>query len=146
MTTITATTVPAATHARVSWRSGLTTAAIAAVVTPALATVFTVADAPLGVHGEAIPILAFVQMVLLGSLIGIVLARHSRRTTFLRVTVALTALSCVPSVALGTGAVDKLGLVLTHLVAAAIVIPRLARATDPDPSSVSAGGPAAPRP
>lgn len=65
-------------------------------------------------------------MVVLGGLIGIVVARHVGRTAFLRATVALTALSCVPSIALGTALGDKAGLVLTHLVAAAIIVPRLA--------------------
>ena len=55
------------------------------------------------------------------------IARHTSRTTFYRVAVALTALSCVPDVALGDGAVSKAGLVLTHVVAAAIIVPRLAR-------------------
>lgn len=65
-------------------------------------------------------------MVVLGGLIGIVLARHVGRTAFLRVTVALTALSCVPSIALGTALGDQAGLVLTHLVAAVMIVPRLA--------------------
>ena len=75
----------------------------------------------------AIPVLAFAQMVLIGSVIGIVVARHTSRTTFVRATVVLTALSCVPSLAWGATATDKVGLVVTHLVAAAIVIPRIAR-------------------
>ena len=66
-------------------------------------------------------------MVALGRVIGIVLARHLGRTAYLRATVVLTALSCVPSLALGDTVGDKLGLVLTHLVAAAIIVPRLAR-------------------
>jgi uncharacterized protein DUF6069 len=127
MTTITAIPVSTTTTpARVSWRSGVTTAVIAAVVTTALAAAFHAVGAPLEVDGEPIPVFAFAQMVLLGGIIGIVLARHTRRTTFLRAIVVLTALSCVPSIALGTSVGDKLGLVLTHLVAAAIVVPRLA--------------------
>ena len=55
------------------------------------------------------------------------LARHTSRRTFLRTTIVLTALSVVPSIALGATVADKLGLVVTHLVAAAIIIPRLAR-------------------
>jgi hypothetical protein len=127
MTTITATTVSTTTTpARVSWRGGVTTAAVAAAVTTALAAAFNTLGAPLEVGGEPIPVFAFTQMVLLGGVIGIVLARHTGRTTFLRATVVLTALSCVPSLALGTTVGDKLGLVLTHAVAAAIVVPRLA--------------------
>lgn len=130
MTTITSTTVVPSTRsgrtARVTWRAGATTTAAAAVVVTALAAAFDAAGAPLGVDGESIPLLGFAQMVVLGGLIGIVVARHVGRTAFLRATVALTALSCVPSVALGTTAGDKAGLVLTHLVAAAIIVPRLA--------------------
>jgi hypothetical protein len=126
MSTITATAVPTTNTAHVSWRSGVTTAAGAAAVTTALAAAFGAVGAPLEVGGEPIPVFAFTQMVLLGGVIGIVLGRHARRTTFFRSTVVLTALSCVPSLALGTTVGDKLGLVVTHLVAAAIVIPRLA--------------------
>ena len=40
---------------------------------------------------------------------------------------ALTVLSTVPDVAWGDGFVSTAGLILTHVVAAAIIIPRLAR-------------------
>lgn len=126
MTTITATLVPTTTATRVSWRAGLITVVVAAAVTTALAAAFGALGFPLDVGGEPIPVFAFAQMVLLGGAIGIVLARRVRRTTFVRATVVLTALSCVPSLALGTTVGDKLGLVLTHLVAASIVVPRLA--------------------
>jgi UPF0716 family protein affecting phage T7 exclusion len=66
-------------------------------------------------------------MVLLSTIVGIVIARHTSRTTFFRVALALTALSCVPDAALGDGFVSKAGLMLTHVVAATIIIPRLAR-------------------
>ena len=66
-------------------------------------------------------------MVLLSTVIGIVIARHTSRTTYYRVTVALTVLSFVPDLALGDGYVNKVGLILTHVVAAAIIVPRLAR-------------------
>jgi hypothetical protein len=130
ITTSTTPTTPTAdtvARIRVSWRSGLTTGVVAAAVTTALAGAFAAAGSPLEVQGEAIPVFAFAQMVLLGSVIGIVVARHSRRTTFVRATVVLTAASCIPSLALGTGVFSKLALVLTHVVAATIVIPRLAR-------------------
>ena len=133
MTTITTTarTIASTTSARratdrVSWRSGATTTLVAAVVVTALAALLHAAGAAPGVDGEAIPVLAFAQMVALGGVVGIVLARHVGRTAFVRTTVVLTAVSCVPSVALGTAAGDKLGLVLTHVVAAAIIVPRLA--------------------
>ncbi len=127
MSTITATTAPATTtRTRVpTWRFGLATGVLAAAATAAVVAAAQVAGIPPEVQGEAIPILGFVQMVLLGTLIGIVMARRLRTSTFVRATVVLTAASCIPSLALGTG-ISKLVLVLTHVVAAAIVIPRLA--------------------
>jgi hypothetical protein len=127
MSTITATTAPATTSARVSWPSGLTTVLVAAVVTTLVAVALQAIGVGLEIDGESIPVLAFAQMVALGGVIGIVLARHLGRTAYLRTTIALTALSCVPSLALGDTVSDKLGLVLTHLVAAVIIVPRLAR-------------------
>jgi len=127
MSTITASTAPSATSTRVSWGRGVVTVAAAAVATTVLAMALQAAGVGLDVDGESVPALAFAQMVTLGGVIGIVLARHLGRTAFLRATIALTALSCVPSLAFGDTAGDKLGLVLTHLVAAAIIVPRLAR-------------------
>jgi hypothetical protein len=129
MSTITASTTTGSTVStkRVpTWRAGLTTGVVAAAVVSVAVAAASAAGVPFDIDGEQIPALAFAQMVLLGTVIGIVVARRVRRTTFLRVTVALTALSCVPSLALGDGA-TKLSLVATHLIAAAIVIPRLAR-------------------
>jgi Family of unknown function (DUF6069) len=126
MSTITATT-PAALSSRVSWRSGLVTVVIGAVATTLVALGLQAVGIGLEVDGESIPALAFAQMVTLGGVIGVVLARHLGRTAYLRTTVALTALSCIPSLALADSIGDKLSLVLTHLVAAAIIVPRLAR-------------------
>jgi len=58
---------------------------------------------------------------------GVAPPATSNRTTFYRATVALTVLSCVPDIAWGDGFVSKAGLVLTNVVAAAIIVPRLAR-------------------
>ncbi len=52
------------------------------------------------------------------------------RQRFYHQTVALVALSCVPSVALPPSVATKIALVATHLIAAAIVIPVLARRTN----------------
>jgi hypothetical protein len=130
MSTITATPITTTTPAgaRVSWRAGLTTVALAAVATTLLAAVLRAAGAGLTVDAEPIPLPAFAQMVLVGGVIGLVVARHVGRTTFVRTTVALTALSCVPSIALGTTLADQAGLVLTHVAAAAFIVPRLAPA------------------
>jgi Family of unknown function (DUF6069) len=114
------------TSTRVSWGSGLATGAIAAVVTTVVAVALRAAGVPLDVQGEQIPILGFAQLVLVATVIGIVLARRLSRTAFLGTTVVLTVLSFVPDLLADTGTASKLGLMLTHVVAAAIVIPRLA--------------------
>ena len=93
----------------------------------AVAGAFQAAGHTLSVVDGPIPLASFAQMVLLSTVVGIVIARRTSRTTFYRVTVALTVLSCVPDVAWGDGFVSKAGLVLTHVVAAAIIVPRLAR-------------------
>jgi len=115
------------TAGRVTWKRGLATGAVAAVAATAIAAAFQAAGHTLSVTDGAIPPLAFAQMVLLSTVVGIVIARHTSRTTFVRVAVALTVLSCVPDVALGDGPLSTAGLMLTHVVAAAIIVPRLAR-------------------
>jgi hypothetical protein len=136
MSTITATTASASpttatTRTRVpSWRFGLATGVLASAATTVVVVAARAAGVPPEVDAESIPILGFVQMVLLGTVIGIVMARRMRTATFVRATVVLTALSCVPSLALGTGISSKLVLVLTHLVAAAVVVPRLSSRMD----------------
>lgn len=133
MSTTTATTFPTSSTASTktrrtpTWRYGLTTAVVAAAATTAVAAGLRAVGVELSVQGEPIPILGFAQFVLISAVVGIVVARHVSRTTFIRVTVALTALSCVPDLAWGTTAADTVGLICTHLVAAAIIIPRYAR-------------------
>jgi len=129
MSTITAptTTQAVATSRAPSWRFGLAAGVIAATATTASVVVLRAVGVPLEVGAEPIPLLGFAQMVMLGTVIGIVMARHMRRTSFIRATVVLAAVSCIPSVALGTGVGSKLALVLTHVIAAAIVVPWFAR-------------------
>jgi hypothetical protein len=129
MTAITVpdTTTVADTTRVPSWRSGLGTAAVGAAVTTVVAVALRAAGVPLEIAGEEIPVLGFAQMVLLFGAVGVVLARHLKRSTFVVTTVVLTALSFVPDVTADTGTASKLGLMLTHVVAAAIIIPRLAR-------------------
>ncbi len=112
---------------RVTWARGLLVAVAAAVAVTAVAGAFQAAGHQLAVTDGPIPLLAFAQMVVLFSLVGVVIARHTSRATFFRVTAALTVLSCLPDLAFGDGVLSRVGLVLTHLVAAAIVVPRLAR-------------------
>jgi len=127
-TTATASYAGTDKHAgRVSWKRGLGTAVAAAVASTAVAAAFQAAGHALSVTDGAIPVAAFAQMVLVFSVVGILIARHTSRATFFRVTAVLTVLSCVPDIAYGASALDTVGLISTHLVAAAIVVPRLAR-------------------
>ena len=130
MSTITATrTAPqTATPARVpSWRFGVGTGVVAAAAVSAVVVALRAAGVHLDVEGEPIPVAGFAQMVLLGTVIGIVMARRMRRNRFVWATVVLTSASCIPSLAWGTGVGSKLALVLAHVVAAAIVVPAFAR-------------------
>ncbi len=115
------------TAGRVTWARGLASGLAAAVAVTVIAGAFQAAGHALAVTDGEIPLPAFVQMVLLSTVAGVVIARRTSRTTFYRVAAALTALSCVPDLALGDGVVSKAGLILTHVVAAAIIVPRLAR-------------------
>jgi peptidoglycan/LPS O-acetylase OafA/YrhL len=104
----------------------------AAVVTAAAAALHAT-GVSFEVDGEMIPLLGFAQMTFLGAVIGgVMLAVLNRRSAqparrFLQATVALTALSCIPSVAWPDDAATKLSLVALHVVAAIIVVPLLAR-------------------
>jgi hypothetical protein len=112
---------------RITWARALATGAVAAAAVTAIAAAFAASGHPLSLADGAIPVLSFGQMVLVAVVLGTVLARRLSRAAFLRTAIVLTALSCVPDLALGASALDAAGLVLTHLVAAAIVVPRLAR-------------------
>ena len=121
-----------ATTSRSLLRTTVTVGVVAAVGTTAVAAALRAAGVPFEVDG-AIPLMGFAQMTLLGAFIGgIIVAVLNRRSAvprqrFLQVTGLLTALSCVPSVTLPPDAATKIALVATHLVAAAIIVPVLAR-------------------
>jgi len=112
---------------------GLTAAAVAAVATATIAAAGEFAGISLGVNGTAIPVSGFAVLTVICSVVGLVvalmLARSARRprTAFVRATIVLTALSLVPDVLADASAATKVLLTLTHLVAAAIVIPAIAR-------------------
>jgi amino acid transporter len=78
--------------------------------------------------GASIPIAGFAQLTLVFSLVGVgiaaVMARKARRP---RTAVALTALSFVPDLTFGFDAGSAATLITLHTVAAAIVVPTLAR-------------------
>jgi peptidoglycan/LPS O-acetylase OafA/YrhL len=123
------TTRSASTLRRTTVVAGLAAAAAATGVAAAL----HAAGVSFEVDGEMIPLAGFAQMTFLGAVIGgvllAVLNRRSRsaRRRFLQTAVALTALSCVPSLTWPDDAATKLALVALHLVAAAIVVPALVR-------------------
>ena len=113
--------------------AGLAATAAAGVATPALAAAGRAAGISLDVAGAPIPVPGFATLTAVFSVVGLLLAvvlgrfaRHPRRA-FVRTTVALTVLSLVPDVIVDAASGTKVLLMLTHLVAAAIVIPAVAR-------------------
>ena len=134
LATTSATTIAPATKVRPSlWRPGLLAGLVAAVATTTIVVVARAADVPVAIQGEPIPLAGFAQVTLVATIIGIVIARvlstraRHPRHTFVVVTVALTAVSLLPDVLADATTASRLVLGLTHLVAAAIVIPTLAK-------------------
>jgi hypothetical protein len=113
--------------------TGLAAAALASVATAIVAAAGNAAGISLEVGGAPIPVPGFAVMTAIFSLVGLVLAAvlsrtaHHPRSTFVRTTVVLTALSFVPDLTADAAPATKALLMLTHLVAAAIVIPAVAR-------------------
>jgi len=112
---------------------GVVGAAVASAATMAVAAVGHAAGISLDMGGVPIPVTGFGVLTAVFSLVGLVLAgtlfyraRNPRRW-FVRTTVVLTALSLVPDAIADAGLATKALLMLTHLVAAAIVIPAVAR-------------------
>lgn len=110
----------------------------AATVTAAIATAVVATAAPavgisLDLAGAPIPPSGFAVLTTIFSVLGLVIAVALRRfaarprTAWIRVTVALTVLSLVPDVLADAAVATKGLLMLTHVVAAAIVIPAVAR-------------------
>jgi hypothetical protein len=118
-------------------RRGVLRTGVLSGLAAAAATVLTAAAAhglgvSLAVGHEDIPLLGFAQMTFVAAMVGTalaaVLARRARnpRHTFVVSTIVLTALSFVPDVTADAATATRLALALTHVVAAAIVIPALA--------------------
>jgi hypothetical protein len=114
-------------------RTGVIAAFAASAATMAVAAAGHAVGISLDMGGAPIPVAGFGVLTAAFSLIGVVIAallsRFARRPrrTFVRTTVVLTVLSLVPDVIADAGAATKALLMLTHLVAAAIVIPAVAR-------------------
>ncbi|MEV5502782.1 DUF6069 family protein [Nonomuraea fuscirosea] len=112
---------------------GLAATAVAAAATAAVAAAGEFAGISLVVNGAPIPVSGFATLTVIFSLAGLVLAvalarwaRHARKA-FVRITLALTVVSLIPDVLVGASVATKVLLMLTHVVAAAIVIPAVAR-------------------
>lgn len=127
-TATTALTAPR-TSVRPLVRAGLIATVAASVATTVVAALGRAAGISLDISAEPIPLWGFAQLTAIFSLIGlglaVVLARRAGapRTTFVRTTVALTALSVVPDLIADAAWDTRVLLMVTHLVAAAIVIP-----------------------
>ncbi len=127
------TTTTAIAPAKPLITGGLIATAVAAAATATVAAVGQLAGISLAVAGAPIPVSGFAVLTAIFSVVGLglalVLARRARRprTAFVRTTIVLTALSLVPDVLADASVATKVLLMLTHVVAAAIVIPAIAR-------------------
>jgi hypothetical protein len=133
MTTTLTTTRTAASSIGSLIGSGALATAAASAATMAVAAAGHAAGISLDMGGAPIPVTGFGVLTAVFSLVGVVLAvvlayrSGNPRRAFVRTTVVLTVLSLVPDVIADAGAATKALLMLTHLVAAAIVIPVIAR-------------------
>jgi peptidoglycan/LPS O-acetylase OafA/YrhL len=128
---------PRSTSTKGLWRTGALAGLAASVATSAFAAGAHVLDVSLEVGGQAIPVIGFAQLTfvltMIGALIAVVLSHRASRPrhTFVITTLALTALSIVPDALADAQTATRLTLALTHLIAAAIVIPAISsRLTD----------------
>jgi hypothetical protein len=125
------TTTPRRTGALLA--AGVAATAVASLATTAVAAAGQAAGVSLEVAGAPIPVPGFATLTAICSVVGLVIAaalsRWARRPrrAFVRTTVALTVLSLVPDLLADAAWSTKALLMLTHLVAAAIVVPAVAR-------------------
>jgi hypothetical protein len=105
----------------------------AAVATSAVAAAGQAVGISTAIAGAPIPVSGFAVLTAIFSVLGLVIATALRRfarrprTAWIRTTVVLTVLSFVPDVLADATLATKALLILTHVVAAAIVIPVVAR-------------------
>jgi hypothetical protein len=130
-TTTTVPTVSSTTGSLI--RTGVVAAVLASAATTLVAATGSAAGISLDLGGAPLPVTGFALLTAVFSLVGLILAvvmsrkaRHPRGT-FIRTTSALLVLSLVPDVIVDAAPATKALLMLTHLVAAAIVIPAIAR-------------------
>ena len=117
----------------VIWRAALGYGAVASAATTTIAAVAHAAGVPVAIDGERIPLLGFAQLTFMCVLLGLALAVGIRRWSakpqqrFVSTAVVLTALSVVPDLLVNASTDTRATLILTHLVAAAIVVPAITR-------------------
>jgi hypothetical protein len=132
-TTLDSTSSLPAVRDRAIWKPGIVAGLAASVVTTLVVVASRGSGIPVAVSGEKIPLAGFGQFTLIGALVGIGLAKlisqraRLPRRTFLQVTTALTVLSTVPDVVIDATTATKVVLAFTHVVAAAVIIPVIAR-------------------
>jgi len=124
---------PRITSTRSLLAAGAVATVVASAATPVVAAAGLAAGISLDIAGAPIPVPGFATLTAFFSVIGLAIAvvlarmaRHPRRV-WIRTTVALTALSLVPDLIVAAAPATKALLMLTHLVAAAIVVPAVAR-------------------
>ena len=106
---------------------------VAAVATSLVAAAGQAVGVSTAISGVPIPVEGFATLTVIFSVVGLVIATALRRfarrprTAWVRTTVALTVLSLVPDAIADAATSTKALLMLTHVVAAAIVIPAVAR-------------------
>jgi hypothetical protein len=109
-------------------RAGTIAGMIAAVCTTAVASIARAAGLSLEVDGTAVPVLAFAWWTLVGTALGVLLARVSRdRRRFVVVTIVAAGVSLIPAVVAPDDTATKVVLVGCHILAAAIIISMLNR-------------------
>jgi Family of unknown function (DUF6069) len=114
-------------------RTGAAAGAVAALATTVIVVIAKSLDVPVAIENKPIPIAGFAQLTfvcaLMGTGIAALLTRRSNkaRPLFIRIATALTVLSVVPDLTVNTDTATRITLIATHVVAAVIVIPVLAR-------------------
>jgi Family of unknown function (DUF6069) len=114
-------------------RTGSAATVAAAAATAIVAVAGEAAGVSLDMAGQPIPPSGFAVLTVIFSVVGLVIAAGLRRfarhprTAWIRTTLALTVLSLVPDALADAAVSTKALLMLTHVVAAAIVIPAVAR-------------------
>ena len=125
-----------ATSARPIWKAAALSGVLAAAATASVAALADLAGISLDVDGEPIPAAGFATMTLAAVVVGYVLAiafnrwAARPRHTFTVTTVALTVASFIPDLTVSMAGSTRAVLMLTHLVAATIVIPTIAARLD----------------